>query len=522
MNEMIIEGAYKKMSDQQNNAFHHAPEPYWRESVELPAFSPLTDNIDVDVAIVGGGIAGLTAAYILSKSGKKVAVIEANKLLNGTTGHTTAKVTAQHGLFYDELIQHFGEEFARKYYKANSEAIQFVRDTVKNEQVECDLTTEDAHVYSQTEKYDKKVRKEYEAYQTLGIEGDLINTLPVNIPIKSAVVMKNQAQFHPLKYFKKLIDSITQNGGQIFEGTVAKDIKENTSTSVVTKDGYHVHSQKVLVCTHFPFYDGMGFYFTRMYAERSYILGVKTKKEYPGGLYINAENPTRSLRYTTTKDGEKLVLVSGDNHKTGQGEDTLEHYRALEEFTEEVLGIDEIPYRWSAQDLYTLDKVPYIGQLNKNHPSVFVATGFKKWGMTSGTLSGQLLSDLVLGNHNLYKDVFDPSRFVADPSLKKFFKHNLDVAGHFIKGKLENPTRHLDDIQNGEAGITIVNGQRAGAFRDENGTLHLVDTTCTHLGCEVEWNHGDHTWDCPCHGSRFNITGDVIEGPAKKPLKKVE
>ncbi|WP_064092029.1 FAD-dependent oxidoreductase [Rossellomorea aquimaris] len=509
------------MDYQNKDAFALPPEPYWRENVQLPLFKKLEKNLKVDVTVVGGGIAGITTAYLLAKGGKKVALIEANRLLNGTTGHTTAKITAQHSLIYDELIQHFGEEYAKKYYQSNQKALQFIQDTIHSEQIECQYSEEDSFVYATTDHYASKVKMEYEAYKTLGITGELVEDLPIDITIKNAITMKSQAQFHPLKYFKKLVDSYLNLGGQIYEGTAAKTINEGENTQVVTMDGYHLDSQHVAICSHFPFFDGMGLFFTKMYAERSYIIGVKSKKEFPGGMYLSAENPTRSLRFQEDENGEKIVFIGGDNHKTGQGKDTMEHYEALKQYGEEVLGVEEVCYRWSAQDLITLDKVPYIGKLTKKHPTIFVATGFKKWGMTLGTLAGQIISDQIMGNHNIYADLYTPSRFVADPSIKHFFKQNVNVAGQLVKGKLQIPIKKPEDLYNGEGDVVNLNGRRCGAFRDDKGQLHLVDTTCTHLGCECEWNHGDHTWDCPCHGSRFSIDGNVLEGPADKPLTQL-
>ncbi|MGM7723511.1 FAD-dependent oxidoreductase [Metabacillus sp. Hm71] len=497
-------------------------EPFWRKSATLPSFPPLKIDTEVDVAIVGGGITGITTAYLLTKQGFKVAVIEASQVLNGTTGHTTAKVTAQHGLLYDELIQHMGEERAKQYYDANADALQFVRQTIQELKIDCDLTEEDAYMYAVSDEYKRKITKEYNAYQRLGIPSEFKKDIPLPIDIKGVLVMKNQGQFHPLKYLTGLVNEITNAGGEIYEQTTAINIDENTpKPMIITREGRRITCKYAISCSHFPFFDGKGFYFTKLHAERSYVLGVLTKHDFPGGMYYSADSPARSLRYTPM-DGKKLVLISGDGHKTGQGTSTHKHYKALEEFGESVLGIEEIKYRWSAQDLYTLDKVPYVGAITSNKPNILVATGYRKWGMSNSTAAAKLLTDLVLERENPYKDLYDPSRFYADPSIKKFLMQNLDVAGHLIEGKIDIADKRIEDIGNDEGSVVVVNGKRAGCYKDAEGNINLVDTTCTHMGCEVEWNSGDRTWDCPCHGSRFSVQGDVVEGPAKKPLKKVD
>jgi glycine/D-amino acid oxidase-like deaminating enzyme/nitrite reductase/ring-hydroxylating ferredoxin subunit len=494
------------------------PKTYWRE-IELPTFQKLTEDIAVDVAIVGAGITGITAAYLLSKEGLKVAILEAGSVLNGTTGHTTAKVTAQHGLVYDEFINHFGEEKARLYFESHMNAIQFVESNVTEKGIDCDFSKEDAYIYAVTDEYKEKLETEWEAYKRLEIDGALKDTIPFNIEAKAALMMKNQAQFHPLKYLKVLLDDAVNAGCMVFENTTATDIEDDDlQPKVVTKSGFKVTCNQVIIASHFPFYDLPGLYFARMYPDRSYAIGIKTDKEYPGGMYISADSPTRSIRYTPI-NGEKLIIIGGENHKTGQGIDTIQHFEALEAFAEEVFGIKEYDYRWSAQDLVTLDKLPYIGPITSAREHILVATGFKKWGMTTGTVAGRLLADYVVNNENPYKELYSPSRFHADPDLKSIVSTNVDVAKHLIKGKLEIIPGDLDDLTDGEGSAVMYNGKRAGAYKDENGKLYIVDTTCTHLGCECEWNHAEKTWDCPCHGSRYAYSGDVIEGPAKKALK---
>ncbi len=495
-------------------------EPYWRDKISIPNFNPLNEDVKVDVVIVGGGLTGITTAYLLVKEGIKVALLEADHLLNGTTGHTTAKITAQHNLIYDEFINHFGQSKARLYYEANMEAMQLIKDTIDEHQISCDFSQQDAYLYATTEQYTSKLKQEFTAYQKLNINAELVDDIPFNIKVQGALKMENQAQFHPLKYLTQLIKVITDGGGLIFEQTTAVNVKEdNHHTTVLTRNGHRVSGKHVIACSHFPFYEGTGFYSTRMYAERSYVLACKTKKDYPGGMYLSVDQPSRSLR-SAMMNGEEIVLIGGESHKSGQGKCTCEHYKALEAFGQDVLGIDQAIYRWSTQDLITLDRMPYIGPITSTQPNVLIATGFRKWGMTNGTAAARLLKDIVLENDNPYQSLYTPSRFYADPSLKRFFRENADVVKHLVKGKMEVSHKKLQDLANDQGAVVNLKGERKGAYRDNEGQLHIVDTTCTHVGCEVNWNAAERTWDCPCHGSRFSYTGEVIEGPAEKPLQR--
>lgn len=494
------------------------PEPYWRDSAEIPSFNILNNDLKADVVIIGGGMVGITTAFLLVQGGLKVALLEAGEILNGATGHTTAKITAQHDLIYDELIGHFGREKARLYYDANRTGLRFIRETVQEHQIECDLSRQDAYVYTSTDQYLSRLQDEYTAYQNLGIEGEFTDRMPLPLPIKGALVMKNQAQFHPLKYLARIAEYVVRAGGSIYEYTTAVDIEDGSRPSVLTRDGSRITCDQVIVCTHFPFYDGRGLYFSRMYAERSYVLGIRPKQEFPGGMYINAESPSRSLRSTPLDRGGHMVLVVGEGHKTGQGIPTLRHYEALRDFADNTLGAQEILYRWSTQDLTTIDKVPYIGRISSGTSNILVATGFRKWGMSNGTAAALLLRDIVMEKDNPYLELYSPQRFHADPDIKNFVVQNADVAKHLVEGKFEMILPLPEEVRNGEGLVVSNHGRRAGAYRDEEGRLHMVDTTCTHMGCELNWNSGERTWDCPCHASRFSIDGDVIEGPALNPL----
>ncbi len=496
------------------------PESYWLNSIELPSFPKLEQHLNVDVVIIGAGITGITTAYLLSKKGLSIALLEAGKILTGTTGHTTAKITAQHGLIYDELIAHFGEEQAKLYYEANNEGLQFIKNMVEEHAIDCDFKEEDAFIYTADDSYITALSKEADAYQKLGIQGGFVPKVPLPFSIKAAIVMNKQAQFNPVKYLAALVKLAVRQGVQFFEHTTAVSVGKEEKASAKTLDGFTVSADAVVSCSHFPFYDGGNFYFARMYQERSYALCVQTDIELPKGMYISAEEPVRSIR-SVMVDGEKRLIIGGENHKTGQGICTIKHYEALQAFAQNMFGAKEILYRWSAQDLTTLDKLPFIGRADSDYPNYYVASGFKKWGMTTGTVAALLIKRLIAGKKSAYEQLFTPSRFYADPTIKQFIKQNTDVAVQLVKGKLEVLNRYPEHLDRDEGAVVEVNGKRAGAYRDLEGKLHIVDTTCTHMGCEVEWNSGERTWDCPCHGSRFSFEGEVIDGPANKPLTQI-
>ncbi|UCZ55416.1 FAD-dependent oxidoreductase [Bacillus shivajii] len=501
------------------------PESYWLDSVKIPSFEKMKDNIESDVLIVGGGITGITTAYLLSKEGVKVTLIDATTLFNGTTGHTTAKITSQHDLIYDELIHHFGENFAKTYYETTTHAKSFIKETIDRYDIDCGYEEKDAVLYATTDQYKRKLEKEYKAYRKLGIPAEELDSLPFPVEITKAIAMKDQAQFHPLKYLTRLVEEFIANGGEIYEQTTAVEIMGESATgqhlSVETRDGHHITCSFVVQCTHFPFFDHEGGYFARLKADRSYIVAAKGNVDDLPGMYLSVDEPKRSVR-TVQINGETHLLLSGENHKTGQGISTIKHYEALQQYGMDIFDINEIPYRWSAQDLTTLDNVPYVGPVSNDHSNIFVATGFRKWGMTHGTAAAHVLKDSVLQKDTPAMELYSPERFHADPSIKHFIQQGWDVTKQFTKGKLMPIKKKIDDVEKGEGAVVDFNGNRFGCYRDDDGEVHLVDTTCKHMGCEVEWNSGDNTWDCPCHGSRYSFDGEVIEGPAKEGLRKGE
>ena len=498
-----------------------ASNPYWIASTGNTDYPSLNEDIEVDVAIVGGGIAGISTAYLLNRAGLKVAVIEADRILQGTTGHTTAKITSQHGLIYAKLKKQIGEELTRQYAEANQHAIQQIAETIRENKIECDFDWRPAFVYTQSGDYLRQLEDEANAASSLGIKAGYLDHSPLPFPVKASLRFEQQAQFHPLKYLKSLAQLMIRAGGQIFEHTEAVDIEQAVQPVVVTRNGNKVSASKVVIASHFPFFDGGNMYFARMYVEKSYIVAAQTQGPFPQGMFISAENPTRSLRSQPFAHGE-MVLFAGEHHKTGHDEDASQHYQNLIDFAAENFKLKNLLYRWSTQDCMTMDGIPYIGNLTEHNPDIYVATGFGKWGMSNGTAAAMILTDLIMKGDSPWAKVYNPSRVsLTASSLKTFITQNAMVAKDLLAGKLQNLPEHTE-IGKGEAAVIEYEGKRMGIYRDEDDKLHMIDTTCTHLGCELAWNSAEKTWDCPCHGSRFSPEGDIIEGPAINKLHHAE
>lgn len=497
--------------------FNIPPEPYWLASTYKTNYPALENDIKVDVAIAGGGITGITSAYMLKKEGLRVALIDAGRILQGATGHTTAKLTSQHSLIYNKIKNYMGSEKARQYAEANESAIRTVSGLIKDEEIDCDFHWEPAYIFTLTDSYIQKIADEANVAKSLGIKASYIENIPLPFKVKAAVRFDEQARFHPRKYLLALAGKIAGDGSFIFENTRVVNIHEGNPCTVITRQGNRVIADYVIIATHFPCYDGKGFYFARMYPERSYALAVKVREKFLGGMYITAEDPAKSLRSQEYEGGE-LLIVSGEHHKTAHGARLRSHYEDLLEFTEKHYDVQELPYRWSTQDYTTLDKVPYIGRLTSKNPDIFVATGFRKWGMTSGTVSAMIIKDLIVKGENPWAELYDPSRFVPNPSITRFISMNAHVAAELVSGKLRPVTQDID-VEKGEAANVEIEGQKMGIYQDGEGTLHTVDTTCTHMGCELKWNDAEKSWDCPCHGSRFTYDGEIVEGPAINELQ---
>ncbi|MFC4404415.1 FAD-dependent oxidoreductase [Gracilibacillus xinjiangensis] len=495
--------------------------PLWKENSKIKDFPQLKNNEKTDVVVVGAGLTGVTTAYLLATNGVKVILVDREEIGHGTTGHTTAKITAQHGMIYNEFISHFGKEQALLYFQSQVDAMTRMEKIIKDLAIECHFEKQDAYLFTNDEKNQRKLESEFEAYQTLDIDGEGLLELPINFPMKYALKMRDQAQFHPMYYLKALVDEIIKHGGKIYEKTPIYDIDSTDHRVVRALNQNTIVCDHVVIATHFPFYEGEALYSARMYPSRSYVAGFSSDVKYPGGMYLSVDNPTRSLR-SIIHNEQEIWLLGGEDHKTGQYQNNTMPYSLLKDFGEANFSVKEWQYEWSAQDYITLDKLPYIGRLNKNRPEIFVATGYRKWGMTNSMVAANIISGLILQKDNPYIDLYRSNRFHADPDLKQFISTNTNVAKEFVTGKIVSEKQDMKQLKTNSATKVKHHGQTIGLFKDMQGKVHAVDTTCTHLGCEVNWNNTEKTWDCPCHGSRFEYNGDVVEGPAIEPLNKID
>lgn len=495
-------------------------ESYWIASTSETNYPTLQDNIKTDILVVGGGITGITNAYLLQKEGFDVVIVDTSRIAISTSGNTTAKITSLHDLKYSKLIKQIGSEGARKYGEINEKAILLIENIISENAIQCDFSRQSSYVYTQDEKYLQKIENEVNAASSIGLPVSYKTTLPLPMSVEGAVCFDNQAQFHPRKYLLALSEIFIKNGGHIFENTTAIDIHEDRECMTSTRDGFTIISNKVIVASHFPFYDGGGLYSARMYSERSYLLGVKSPIKLEGGMYISYEDPTRSIRYQTLEKNEQLLIIGGEHHKTGKENCEKEHYSNLIKFAEETFSATEVPYRWSAQDYTAMNEIPFIGHITNGKKNIFVATAFQKWGMTTSTVSAIIIRDIITNGKSDVEDIFKPSRFTPVSSAKNFVKENLDVVDNLISGKLQSLPEDAN-LALGEGKLVEVDGKKAGAYRNMDGNIFIVDATCKHLGCEVHWNSAEKSWDCPCHASRYSYDGTVLEGPALKPLDRI-
>jgi glycine/D-amino acid oxidase-like deaminating enzyme/nitrite reductase/ring-hydroxylating ferredoxin subunit len=492
----------------------------WLATSDRPTFPALTEEIEVDVAVVGAGITGLTTALLLQRDGARVAVVEADRVGSGTTGYTTGKVTSQHSVTYDELIRIHGEERARLYADANQQAVEVVASLVEETGADCRFERAPAYVYAETADEASGLWAEHAAAVRLGLPASLTTEIDLPFPVTGALRFDDQAHLHTGRYVAALATAVVEGGGRIFEQTRATGISERPEHALVHTPGGDVRAEQVVVATLLPFVDRGGF-FARARPSRSYGIAARLGGDAPAGMHINMGSPTRSTRPWIEGDRRGLIVV-GESHPTGEGEQTPARWGELERWARQHFDVESFEYRWSSQDYVTVDDVPFVGR-SPRAARTLVATGFRKWGLTNGTAAAQILADIVAGRDNPWLPAFDATRIGGARAIRKLIEDNVGVAGRFVGDRLARlHPGPVEGLQPGEGGVVDIDGDAVGAYRDAAGEVHAVKLTCTHLGCTVRWNAAETSWDCPCHGSRFSADGTVLNGPAVRPLDRVD
>ena len=490
----------------------------WLAGVDQASYPGLDGDLVVDVAVVGGGIAGLTTALLVQRSGMRVAVIEAGRIGAGTTGHTTGKVTSQHTLIYRQLVQKHGEHRARLYADANQAAIEMIASLAEETEADCQFERAPAYVYTLSPDERGAIEAEHEAAIGLGLPAMLTTDVDLPFPVEVALRFDHQAHFHASRYTAALARSVAARGGRVFEHTRATRVVERSDHAIVQTAHGEVRAAQAVLTTLLPFVDLTGF-FAKARASRAYGVAARLRGEAPTGMHINVESPTRSTRPWLEGNRPGLIVV-GETHPTGDGEAVPGRWGELERWTRQHFDVESFDHRWSAQDYTTADHIPYVGR-SPRMARTFVATGFNKWGLSNGTAAAVMLADLVAGHPNSWLEAFDATRIGDAQTIKRLIEENLHVAKRFLSDRLaRRRVGSAVELEPGEGGMVKLRGDTVGAYRDSDGALHAVSITCTHMGCTLHWNAAETTWDCPCHGSRFSHEGDVLNGPAARPLER--
>lgn len=490
---------------------------FWAKSVLAPEHPSLAQDASCDVAVVGAGIVGVTAALDLARSGAGVLLLEARRIGSGATGYTTAKLTSLHGLTYASLESSLGADTARIYAEANEAGLASIASSVAELGIDCDFRRKSNFTYSESDSGRSSIAEETAAARRAGLDATLVDRVPaLPYPVSAAVRVENQAEFHPLSYLHALAAAAGDAGAQIHEGTRVVSIDQGDPCRVVTEDGAVVQASHVIVATHMPILD-RGLFFARTHPERSYVLLAKLRTPVPEGMYLSDENPAHSLRAVPTEDGERL-MVGGESHKAGQS-DQAERHRALEAWARERFEVEAIEHRWATQDNMPNDGLPFVGRLWPFSDRILTATGMRKWGLAMGTSAAGILADAVRGTENPWARTFSPVRLHPLAGGSDFIKENANAGLRFVADRLTGRFS-VSELAPGEGAVVGSGLGKRAVYRDESGELHSLSARCTHLGCMVRFNPAERTWDCPCHGSRFDLDGAVIEGPAVRGLRR--
>ena len=498
---------------------------YWEDSASISRYPRLEKNLTADVVVVGAGITGLTAAYLLKRAGRRVAVIDRRRCGGVDSSLTTAHVTAVTDIDLSELVKHFGRDHAWAAWDAGLAAIEQIDRIVRREEIDCEWSWVSGYKHvppGGDGDTARRLRDEAALADELGFEARFVDAVPFfGTP---GVEYGGQAKFHPRKYLSALAKLIDGDGSHVFEHTEVKDTKEakDTKEIEISAGDYTVRCERLVIATHTPLMgktnvaSALGLQ-TKLYLYTSYAIGGWLPKDtVPEACFWDTADPYHYLRIDPHRDRD-YAIFGGEDHKTGQQPDTAACYRALEETARRLLPRLEIAHRWSGQVIETNDGLPFIGETSARQ---FAATGYAGNGMTFGTLAGMMAHDWAAGRRNPWSDLFDPGRAKVRGGTWDYIKENLDYPYYLIRDRFAGPeARSLRAVKRGSGRIVEINGKKVAAYRSEKGVVTLLSPVCTHLGCLVDWNPAEATWDCPCHGSRFTPSGKVLSGPAETPLE---
>ncbi len=496
---------------------------YWVKSTKNTNYTEISENMDTDVLIIGGGITGIVTAYMLSNSGLNICLGDADRMAMGVTANTTAKITSQHGLLYDYLLNSFGFETAKGYLDSNQEAIKTISDIIKKENIDCDFVSQDSYVYTCDKSNVTKIVDEVSAVTSLGLNAEYVTKTPLPFPIEAAIKFPVQAQFHPRKYLLSLLPILEKSGVNIFENSKVVDIKHIKDKYEVYVNEYKITAKYLVMASHYPIKNFPGMYFIKMYQDSSYAVGVELENDVFDGMYISCDEPVTSFRNTMQDNGKKLLIVGGSSHKTGATDVDIESsYKNIENYIKSIYPKAKIKYRWMTEDCVSLDKIPYIGEFSKFLPNMYVATGYKKWGMTTSHVAAKIISDKILGNENSYENIYTATRLEPIKNSKEFGNILKQSAYSLAINKFSAPIISYEELENDSGGVVDYKGKKLGIYKDKKGKMFAVVPYCKHLGCELSWNNLEKTWDCPCHGSRYDYMGKIITEPTTEDLDIID
>jgi glycine/D-amino acid oxidase-like deaminating enzyme/nitrite reductase/ring-hydroxylating ferredoxin subunit len=495
-------------------------ESLWRTTHQVGGFAPLDRNLDVDVAIVGGGITGLTAALILLRAGRRVAMLERDTIGSGETGNTTSHLTEAVDARYQALIRDFGEEGARLIAQSSRDATDWIETLITEAGIDCGFARVPGYLYTEREQDIEQLANELDAARRAGCAVEWTDRAPLPFKTFGAVRWRHQAQLHATAYLDGLLKEAMTQGLQLYENTRVVGVHEDAPCRIETDHGT-VRAADVFVAANVPVNNRVLLH-TKIAAYRSYAIAAAAPSGFPAGLFWDTADP---YHYTRTHeiDGQVYLIVGGEDHRTGEKVDTGACYERLVAYAQERFRVLNSEFRWSGQIIEPVDGVPFIGR-NAVAQRVYVATGYSGNGMTFGTLAGMIVGDLILGRANPYADLYDATRIKPIAAAVDYLKENLAFPAHLITDRLTSlnaDDRPVQSLRPGEGGIFPSDEGKIAVCRDKQGVVHACSAVCTHLGCDVAWNPSEQTWDCPCHGSRFSPDGTVINGPAVSDLRRV-